>query len=163
MAGKTQEGKLKDGLRCAIGTGTLQSSLQAVLTVTPPETLLETLTGRQRRDALAWATARGKWERDAGVLRTARPPQMPKSLMQLLRLMCSMPHGAQMPEAGKLTGKQVKEYLAKGSSCPFCGSESITGGSVDIEGVAASQEVSCQECGRSWRDVYRLVNVEGIS
>jgi len=61
-----------------------------------------------------------------------------------------------------LTAKRKRSYLRRGGNCPYCGSYAITGDSVDIEGAGASQEVSCQECGRSWRDVYTLTNVEEI-
>ncbi len=163
MAGKTHEGKLKDGTQCAAGICELRSSLQSVLTVLPPVSMLKTLTAKQRGDALAWAMARRKWERDVGDLHKAWPPKMPGALMQLLRLMCDIPHGGQMPENKKLTKKQVKRHLATGSSCPFCMEEvNITGESVDIEGNRASQQVACQECGRTWRDIYRLADVEEI-
>ena len=66
-------------------------------------------------------------------------------------------------KAKALTASRKRSYLRHGSTCPYCGSDAITGGSVDIEGAGASQEVSCQECGRSWRDVYRLVNVEEVA
>ncbi len=62
----------------------------------------------------------------------------------------------------KLTARRKQAYLRHGSCCPYCGSDSITGGSVDIEGSGASQELSCAECEKRWRDVYRLVNVEEI-
>ncbi len=61
-----------------------------------------------------------------------------------------------------LTAARKLAYLRRGASCPYCRSESITGESVDIEGRHASQEVGCQECGRTWRDIYRLADVEEI-
>jgi len=63
----------------------------------------------------------------------------------------------------KLTVKKKRSYLRHGSCCPYCGSISITGESVDIDGTGAWQEVDCQECGRRWRDVYRLADVEEIT
>lgn len=160
MAAKTHEKKLKDGMQCALRIRELRSSLQSVLTVLPPVSILKTLTARQRRDVLAWAMARRKWERDAGGVRTAKPPKMPGPLMQLLRLMCDIPHGGQMSENVKLTAARRRSYLRRGSCCPYCRSESITGESVDIDGKHASQDVSCQECERTWRDIYRLADVE---
>lgn len=62
-----------------------------------------------------------------------------------------------------LTLARKRSYLRRGSSCPYCRSESVTGESVNIEGRQASQEVSCQECERTWRDVYRLADVEKIA
>ena len=61
-----------------------------------------------------------------------------------------------------LTAARKLAYLRRGASCPYCRSESITGDSVDIEGNRASQEVSCQNCGKTWRDIYRLADVEEI-
>lgn len=50
-----------------------------------------------------------------------------------------------------------KEYVASnGSKCPFCGHTYITGGPVDIDGGTACQEITCQECHRSWYDEYQL-------
>ena len=62
-----------------------------------------------------------------------------------------------------LTLARKLAYLRRGSSCPYCRSESVTGESVDIEGNQASQEVACQECERTWRDIYRLVGVEELA
>ncbi|GEM_PF-2959631 len=47
-----------------------------------------------------------------------------------------------------LTAKKKRAYLRSGSNCPFCGSTSISGESVDIEGRGASQELSCAGCER---------------
>jgi transposase-like protein len=50
------------------------------------------------------------------------------------------------------------EYLShKGTHCPFCDSEHIHGGSVEIDGGSAHQEVTCHTCGKSWADLYNLV------
>lgn len=50
-----------------------------------------------------------------------------------------------------------REYLAKrGVVCPFCGSDDIEGGSVDIDAGGAFQSISCNTCGREWQDTYRL-------
>ncbi len=59
-----------------------------------------------------------------------------------------------------LTAARKRSYLRHGGGCPYCRSESVTGESVDIDGNAVSQEVSCQDCGRTWRDIYRLADVE---
>lgn len=162
MAAKTHEKKLKEGMQCALEIRELRSSLQSVLTVLPSVSILKTLTAKQRGDVLVWAMARRKWERDTIGVRTAKPPKMPVPLMQLLQLMCDIPHGGQMQENKKLTPARRRSYLRRGSCCPYCRSESITGESVDIEGNQAYQEVSCQECCRTWRDIYRLDSVEEI-
>lgn len=50
-----------------------------------------------------------------------------------------------------------KEYLKKGGNlCPFCGSDEITGGPVEIDGACALQEVSCLFCGAVWWDSFLL-------
>ena len=41
-------------------------------------------------------------------------------------------------------------------ACPVCGSTSIEGWEVTIEGSLAIQECTCAECGRFWNDVYEL-------
>lgn len=66
-------------------------------------------------------------------------------------------------KAKGFTASRKRSYLRHGSTCPYCGSNAITGDSVDIEGSGAWQEVYCQECGRRWRDIYRLVNVEEVA
>lgn len=40
--------------------------------------------------------------------------------------------------------------------CPECAGIDIDGGSVDIEGQEARQEVSCCDCDCHWVDIYRL-------
>lgn len=50
-----------------------------------------------------------------------------------------------------------EEYVAcGGSKCPYCGSEDITGESFEAQGEECSQEISCNECGKSWVDIYKL-------
>jgi len=61
----------------------------------------------------------------------------------------------------KLTEEQKKAYLEGGGGrCPACGSEDITGGSVEIEGGHAHQEVDCVDCDATWRDVYTLSGIQ---
>ena len=47
----------------------------------------------------------------------------------------------------------------KGTLCPFCGTESVQGGFVEIEAGKAFQDMNCTECGGDWQDVYQLVDV----
>lgn len=50
-----------------------------------------------------------------------------------------------------------EEYVAKaGNVCPACGSDDIEGGSIDVEGKIAKQEVSCNNCDAEWSDNYML-------
>ena len=62
----------------------------------------------------------------------------------------------------RLTSRKKSLYLQRGGYCPYCRSESVTGESVDIDSPSATQEVSCQNCGRTWRDIYRLADLEEI-
>lgn len=50
-------------------------------------------------------------------------------------------------------------------NCLNCGNISIEGKGVEIEGKYAVQEVSCNYCGSSWKDVYNLADTQiiGIS
>lgn len=52
-----------------------------------------------------------------------------------------------------------EEYVAcSGQVCPFCGDHDIEGGSIDIEGRNAIQEMSCSACEKEWYDVYTLTS-----
>lgn len=60
-----------------------------------------------------------------------------------------------------LTAEQKSAYLkSDGGCCPFCQDADISGGPVEISGREAWQEVKCQACGETWRDVYKLAFVE---
>ena len=52
-----------------------------------------------------------------------------------------------------------KEYLETGAICPFCRSEQIVGGPIEVIGTTASQQVACEVCYASWNDCYELVDV----
>jgi DNA-directed RNA polymerase subunit RPC12/RpoP len=68
--------------------------------------------------------------------------------------------------------KQVQAYIEKeGSECPFCGSREITGitdgdtyeGEYDpIFGGEVKREVVCSSCGKSWREYYRMHDIEEL-
>jgi hypothetical protein len=58
-----------------------------------------------------------------------------------------------------LTKAQKENYLAKGGVfCPYCGSNDISAGEFDGEGDC--QSVTCFNCHKNWRDVYKLVDIE---
>ena len=44
------------------------------------------------------------------------------------------------------------------AACPVCGRDILTGESVDIIGLTAEQDVSCDQCGATWTDVYVLAD-----
>jgi hypothetical protein len=48
--------------------------------------------------------------------------------------------------------------------CPLCLSTDITGGSIDIDGKYAYQEIQCDECDATWIEEYvahRRFDIEG--
>jgi hypothetical protein len=47
-----------------------------------------------------------------------------------------------------------------GNCCPFCRSENITGGSVEINNGGAYQTVGCDDCDKEWTDTYALTGYE---
>jgi hypothetical protein len=58
----------------------------------------------------------------------------------------------------KLTDEQKKNYIEHdGYICPFCGSTAIT--AYDAF-EAPSQKIECIDCGETWRDIYKLVDIE---
>jgi transcription elongation factor Elf1 len=60
-----------------------------------------------------------------------------------------------------MTKKQKKDYIKSGyNKCPGCGSTDICGGSVEVDGNIAIQNVSCNECDKIWNDIYTLSDVE---
>lgn len=60
----------------------------------------------------------------------------------------------------RLTEEQKTAYLKNYGHCPFCRSDEIEGGFVEIDGNTAWQKVTCMECGRQWNDLYHLNDVE---
>lgn len=50
--------------------------------------------------------------------------------------------------------------LDGGVNCPRCGSLDIAGGFVEVEAGSAYQKVVCMACGKSWKDIYKLVAYE---
>ena len=60
----------------------------------------------------------------------------------------------------KLTDEQKKAYLKNSGKCPYCKSEDISGGFVQVDGDTAWQELTCNDCDEQWNDVYTLSDVE---
>ena len=55
------------------------------------------------------------------------------------------------------------EYVATlGTRCPVCQNTHFDGGSVEIDGATASQEIWCKTCGASWNDTYTLTGYTGL-
>lgn len=54
-----------------------------------------------------------------------------------------------------------QKYIKTGGIfCPFCGSDQIEGGNIDIEGMIAYQPIKCNDCGEYWQDYYSLKGLE---
>ncbi len=58
-----------------------------------------------------------------------------------------------------LTEEQLRDYIAKPSSCPWCGSDNIEASRLDADDNYASCSVRCDGCEREWEDIYRVVGI----
>jgi len=73
-----------------------------------------------------------------------------------------------LEEAKKCEIPSIREYIEQAAhrtpDCPFCGGDGNQGqgGFVEIQFDLALQEIKCTSCGKSWRAVYRLNDIEGI-
>lgn len=45
---------------------------------------------------------------------------------------------------------------------PECNSDDIEGGFIETDQGTASQKITCNNCGWTWRDVYTLTSVEDV-
>ena len=61
----------------------------------------------------------------------------------------------------KLTPEKAKAYIdSEGSTCPYCGSTDISGGSLEVDAGVVTQTMSCDDsCDEKWIDVYSLVGI----
>ena len=58
----------------------------------------------------------------------------------------------------EITEGREKEYLAcLGLRCPYCGSPHISASCWESD--IATQDVTCDECGKHWRDCYELTGI----
>lgn len=56
-----------------------------------------------------------------------------------------------------------KEYCEHGGvHCPYCGSEDIDGGSIEINLAGAWQSITCLSCDKEWTDIYKLIAYEPV-
>jgi transcription elongation factor Elf1 len=56
-----------------------------------------------------------------------------------------------------------KEYCAQEEPrCPYCYSDEIVGGSVEINKAGAWQSVTCLTCGKEWTNIYKLIAYEAV-
>ena len=64
-----------------------------------------------------------------------------------------------------MDAEQRQAYLeSEGVRCPYCGSTNLEG-----EGSSSAnyydgyeQIINCKKCGKSWKDIYTLTDVEGV-
>ena len=57
----------------------------------------------------------------------------------------------------------TEEYCDHGGvHCPYCGSEDIVGGSIQIDIAVAWQPITCSACGRKWNDIYTIAAYEFV-
>jgi len=56
-----------------------------------------------------------------------------------------------------LSAEQKAKYLEAPYTCPYCGSSQI--GADHFDGEGSSQRCDCDDCNKSWRDIYKLVDI----
>ncbi len=63
-----------------------------------------------------------------------------------------------------LTAYQKRMYLESGGSyCPWCKGKEIEGydgDEYDADGNWINAKIECTSCGKQWKDVYRLTDIE---
>ena len=65
-----------------------------------------------------------------------------------------------MTENKKLSMKMRKSYLKSPLRCPWCRSGDIEApASPEVDSGTATQLLKCNQCGKRWIDIYRLVNM----
>ncbi len=53
-----------------------------------------------------------------------------------------------------------REYLKQdGNLCPFCGSNDLNCGRIEVDSNYAWQDVRCENCEEDWKDTYTLTGV----
>jgi formate dehydrogenase maturation protein FdhE len=58
-----------------------------------------------------------------------------------------------------LTVEQKQDYIVSGGNhCPYCASHNIT--ALIFDGEDGGQPVRCEDCGKEWTDIYKLVDIE---
>lgn len=58
------------------------------------------------------------------------------------------------------TQSELKSYLTHPGMCPRCKRSGLEGGSIEIDGGIAWQEINCLDCALKWNDIYQLTNAE---
>lgn len=61
-----------------------------------------------------------------------------------------------------MTKQQRAKYLKSPNHCPKCNSKNISGGSFEADDDYAYRDVTCDDCGYEFRDIYTLADVEEV-
>jgi hypothetical protein len=65
-----------------------------------------------------------------------------------------------MPK-NKLTKADKENYVSHPNHCPYCESDDIDAGQgADFDEELCTVGVLCNDCGKTWTDVYKLVSIE---
>jgi len=60
-----------------------------------------------------------------------------------------------------IDSRAINDYIKSGGViCPYCGSEDIEGGFININIGEAFQEITCHSCDKRWTDIYKLIWIE---
>lgn len=63
----------------------------------------------------------------------------------------------------KILTKDLEEYLKSPNHCPYCGSVKIDSDRMEVDdNDRVNAIVECDDCGRKWRDIYKVVEVEEL-
>ena len=63
----------------------------------------------------------------------------------------------------RINDEAQTDYLANcGQKCPHCDYRELTGRAIEVDGVTAWQPVSCEDCGASWQDIYKLTHFANL-
>ena len=54
---------------------------------------------------------------------------------------------------------KIEEYLESAQSCPYCGSSKISSSDIEDDGYIAWNDVTCNACGKEWREEYSMVMI----
>jgi hypothetical protein len=58
--------------------------------------------------------------------------------------------------------KEVSYVANGGGKCPGCGSDSLTAGTMEVDGARAYCPVTCDKCNATWQDIYRLIDIDNF-
>jgi transposase-like protein len=62
-----------------------------------------------------------------------------------------------------ISNEARQSYLeSDGCHCPYCNSDNIDSGLVHLGRDRYETTVSCNDCDKSWKDIYDIVDVEEI-